>query len=91
MKRGFTEMPCNFVKSNHILEVKLPYDSVCPSVGRYVCHSCGHNFIKGRAVSFPCSYWGTCFFFISFFLINTLTESIAINSAKNLLFRFLLI
>ena len=45
-----------FVK---ILEVKLPYDPVCLSVGWLVSRVIGlsvcHNFPKGREVSLPCS------------------------------------
>ena len=31
-----------------LLEVQLPYASVCPSIGRFVHWSVCHNFLKGR-------------------------------------------
>ena len=37
--------------------MKLPYDPVCPSVGRSVCH----DFLKRREVTLPCSYRSTFF------------------------------
>ena len=39
-----------------LLEVKLPQDTVCSSVGRSVCP----NFLKGREFSLACSYRSTC-------------------------------
>ena len=45
-----------------LLEVKLPYDTVKRSVCPLVCQSVdpNYNFLKGRTVSFPCSYRSTC-------------------------------
>ena len=40
-----------------LLEIKLLYEFVCPSVGRSVCHA----FLKGREYSLPCSYRSTIF------------------------------
>ena len=52
---------------SHLLEMKLPYDPICPSVvGRLVCWSFFHNILKGREVSFPISYWITCFYINQF-------------------------
>ena len=42
-----------------LLEVKLPYDTVCPSVGCLVGWSVCHIFVNGRQVSLPCSYQST--------------------------------
>ena len=45
---------------NNLLKLKLPYDPVFPSVGRLVGWSV--TFLKGREVSFSCSYWSFRFF-----------------------------
>ena len=44
-----------------ILEVKLPCEPFCPSVGRLVGLSVCHNFFKGLEVSLACSYRSSCF------------------------------
>ena len=52
-----------------LLEVKLPYEPVCPSVGRSVGLSVFHNF----KFNFPCSYRSTCYkilYIITLFLSN---------------------
>ena len=51
---GLTFLWNYFSFPTSLLEVKLPYEPVCPSVGRLVCLS---SFPK---VSLPCSYWSTC-------------------------------
>ena len=63
---NFLSSPPLVVRS---LEVKLPYEPVCPSVCRIVCH----NFLKGRKVSLPCSFRSTCF--SSVFLLVWLFKS----------------
>ena len=67
MKKSFTYIQCLFVvylnmprktsKQEYalkisILEVKLIFDPVCPSVGQ--------SFLKGPQVSIPCSYLSIC-------------------------------
>ena len=42
------------------MEVKLPYDAVCPSVSWLVGWSVGQRVIRGN-VSYQCSYRSTCF------------------------------
>ena len=50
------------------LEVKLPYDPVCPSVGRSVGWSVCHYFLKVGEVSLSFSYRSTCWQYL--FLAN---------------------
>ena len=43
------------------LELLLPYEPSCPSVGLSVSRSVSHNFIKRREVVLPCFFWdGIC-------------------------------
>ena len=50
-----------FFIPNHLLKVPLPSDPSYPSVCWSVCLTC-HKFLKGREVTFWCSYRITCDF-----------------------------
>merc|ERR1712200_177166 len=52
-----------------LLEVKLPYEPVCQSVGWSICHNCKFHF--------PCSYRSTCLFVLTLFSVQKVTTKLS--------------
>ena len=49
--------------SFHLLELKLPFEPGCSSVGLLICQ---FNFLKGQKALLPCFYRSTCLLTISY-------------------------
>ena len=67
---------------HYFLQVKLPYEPVCPSDGLLVCRSIFIYFIIGLEVSLPFSYRSTCYIRRLNNLLNTQGLSSAVDSSS---------